>query len=84
MNGAVPLRAPSATRVHFKNAAARAKFLKGEMTPAEARQSMNEVEIRPGIDRRTLKQIRSNMKYAAKINNPDWVAEAARRKGEQP
>lgn len=66
----------SQTRVHFKNAAARAKFESGKMTPHEAKQAVVEVPIRRGIDRKTLKQFRNDMKYAAKINNPDWQKKA--------
>jgi hypothetical protein len=69
------------TRVHFKNAAARAKFESGKLTPAEARQAVVEVPIKRGMDRKTLKQLRKDWKYAAKINNPEWQAESARRKG---
>ena len=71
------------TRVHFRNAAARAKFESGKMTPSEARQAVIEVPVRRGIDHKVLKQLRSNMKYAAKINDPAWKAEAERRKTEQ-
>jgi hypothetical protein len=69
------------TRVHFKNAAARAKFESGKLTPAEARQAVVEVPIRRGMDRKALKQLRNDMMYAAKLNSPEWKAEAARRKG---
>ena len=74
---------PAPTRVHFKNAAARAKFLSGKMTPSEARQSMVQVPIIRGLDRKVQKQLLNDWKYAAKINSPEWKAEAQRRKGEQ-
>lgn len=82
MSLAIFRNAPVATRVHFKNEAARRKFAAGEMTTMQAKQSMNNVEVLQGMDMKTLKQLRSNMKYAAKINDPAWKAEAARRKGE--
>lgn len=73
---------PQTTRVHFRNAAAKAKFESGKMTPSEARQAIIEVPVKRVLDRKTLKQMRNDWKYAAKINNPEWRAEAARRKGE--
>lgn len=65
------------TRVHFRNAAARAKFESGKMTAAEARNAVVEVPVRRGIDRKQMKTLMNDMKYAAKLNDPEWQRKAA-------
>lgn len=79
MSLAIFKNAPTKTRVHFANAAARAKFESGKLNASEARQAVREVEIRQGIDKKTLKQYLNDMRYAAKINSPEWKAEVERR-----
>lgn len=68
------------TRVHFKNAAARAKFEAGTMTMSEA---TVQVPLKKGMDRNVRKQLIGNMKYAQKLNDPRWQARAAEIRAER-
>lgn len=69
--------------IHFKNAAAKAKFARGELTPSEARAATVTIAAKRGVDRKTLKQFRNDMRYAEKINSPEWQANAARIRAEK-
>lgn len=71
------------TRVHFKNAAARAKFEAGTMTMSEARAATVQVPLKKGMDRNVRKQLISNMKYAQKVNDPRWQVRAAEIRAER-
>lgn len=62
---------------HFKNAAARAKFNRGEITMDEA---TTLVPVKRAMDRRSRKQLIGNMNYARKVNDPRWIAHAAEAK----
>lgn len=61
---------PMGHQRHFKNAAARLSFEKGE-TPLEG--ATNEVPIYRGLSARVYKQVLSDQKYKAKLASDEWL-----------
>lgn len=72
------LRKDPSFAVHFKNAAAKAKFSRGEMTPSEAREATIQVPIIRGVNGPVAKQYRNDLEYAAKLADPVWQENAKR------
>lgn len=71
-------RKPVDITLHFINAAARHKLHSKEIT---MKQAMKEVPIYAGLDNRTYRQLKQNLKYANKVRSPEWLAKAAEIKG---
>lgn len=71
-------RKPVDITLHFINAAARHKLHNNEIT---LKQAMKEVPIYAGLDNRTYRQLKQNLKYARKVRSEAWMAKAAEIKG---
>lgn len=71
-------RKPVDITLHFINAAARHKLHTKQI---DMKQAMKEVPIYAGLDNRTYRQLKQNLKYARKVRSPEWMAKAAEIKG---
>lgn len=66
--------APAYYAKHFKNAAARAKFNRGEISEKEA---FKGVPVYAGVDNRVARSYNKWLTYRGKREQPDWKAAAA-------
>jgi hypothetical protein len=72
-----PVRIPSNTVLHFKNAAARLAFEQGKVNEGNVREYAKAVQLKQEVDSKTKKQFLNDMRYAQKINSSEWKAKAA-------